>query len=160
MGWDLHFTNSRKIGEIMEADDRFKIEFGNNGHEDVGYMYILDEEGERSGISIPGITEENYKDKHLSYAYLPYGHKLGYFLWELYQKFGIMFADTHLEDFMYLNDLCENEQEEMGLLYYCYSGEMINFFDDMLEEGHELRKLYEKTKPVYEKLYKKLKEGK
>lgn len=159
MGWDLHFINSRKIGEIMEADGRFKIEFSNNGHEDIGYMYLLDEEGEKSGIVIPGITKENYKDEYLSCAYLPYGHKLGYFLLELYQNFGIMFGDTCLDDFMYLNELCENAAEETDLLHYCCANEMINFFSDIIGEDHELRKLYERTKPVYEKVLKKIKEA-
>jgi hypothetical protein len=158
MGWDLHFINSRKIGEIMDADERFKIEFTNNGSEDIGYLYLFDDDGEKSGVSIPDTTEENYKDILLTYAFLPYSHKLGYFLWELYHEFGIMFSDTCLDNFTYLGNLCENEQEENDLVNYCCAAEMIDFFGNMLDEDHELRKLYERTKPVYEKLYRKYKE--
>ena len=98
MGWDIHFTKQRKIGEIL-ADNEFSIDFEKDG----AYLYTRDEDNKRSGLFLPSVTEENYKEGYLSYGFISYGSNLRPFLWKLYSKYGMWFADTALEDYMYLS---------------------------------------------------------
>ena len=148
MGWDIHFTNQRTIGEILE-DKEFDIEF----KDDDAYVLTTDEEGHKSGLIVPGVTKDNYKTHLLSYGFISYNCRLGEFLWKLYTKYDMWFADTALDDFMYLCDECKNEEEENALLKYCYAEEMVHFFGDNLPKDDKLRKILADTTPVRDRLY-------
>lgn len=153
MGWDIHFCNTRKIGEIL-TDEEFSIDFEKDG----AYIFTVDEEGKKSGLFFPGITEENYKDEYLTYGFISYGSRLGEFLWKLYNKYDMWFADTALEDFWYLSGDCENEEEEDALLQFCYAEEMVHFFGDNLPEDDKMRKILKETEPIRNKIYDRYKE--
>lgn len=161
MGWDIHFTNTRKIGEILQ-DEEFGIEFNDfrkmepkdddNGYCDA-YIYTTDDEGHKSGLYVPSINEDNYKDEYLTYGFISYGGRLGYFLWKLYNKYDIWFADTALDDWMYLSDECESKEEEDALWNFCFASEMAYFFGDNLPEDDKMRKILDETRPVRDAIY-------
>lgn len=143
MGWDIHFIKSKNIEEILKDED-FKME--EPRRDGYAYMYVIDEEGEQSGLNI------SLAKPYLTYGYLPYGHKLGEFLWRLYTKFGIMFADTCLDDWLYLQDDCKDEHEEEVLVWYCYAHEMLNFFGDMLKDDKLIHGYYEEGEKLVNEL--------
>ena len=163
MGWDIHFTNTRKIGEILQ-DKEFGIEFNDWRKIDASddycdaYIYTTDEDGNQSGLFVPSINEDNYKDEYLTYGFISYGSRLGEFLWKLYTKYNIWFADTALEDWMYLYDDCENEEEQEALWNFCYAAEMVHFFGENLPQDDKLRKILKETEPVRNRIYNRYKE--
>lgn len=149
MGWDIHFSRTRKIGDIL-ADEEFGIDF----EEDGAYIYTTDEEGNRSGLFCPGvIKDDDYKNKYLIYGYISYNSRLSLFLWKLYTKFGVWFADTELDDLFYLQGDCESEEEEDALCDYCYAIGTLYFIGENLPQDNELTKVVEKTKPVRDRIY-------
>ena len=155
MGWDIHFYGNHTLGEILE-DEKFKIDF--NEEENLAYLYVLDENGKECGVCLPDITKDNYKEEYPSYGRAPYGAGTLSLMWELYVKFGIVFADTCLEDYYYLADFCEDDKERSELFDHCCAEEMTWHFGDMLDKDSELWKTIERTQPLYERLLKEYKE--
>jgi len=154
MSWDIHFIRDKKIGEVLE-DNEFKIRCGSS----VCVIYTIDD-GEESGLVFPHVTEEDYKDKGLNYGYANYGANVRPFLYKLYKKFGVLFADTCLDDYWYLQEYCESNEEEQDLLRYCCANEMLHMFSPYLDDDPLLKGYMEKGIPLYDKLYEKYKRRK
>ena len=157
MGWDMHFFNSPKVSEILEKDDKIKIEFSDKENEYPSSLYMDDGKGHNCHIVLSDITKDNYKDEALWYSPRGWGN-VGVILTELFQKFNIWFADEGFEDYCYLSQACENEDEEDKLMKYCIAEEMIRGIGDSIPEGHELRRYLEEYKPLRDELYQKYRE--
>lgn len=161
MGWDFHFFRTKKIGDILQ-DENIKEEHieDDNVYGKRIYLYTM-HEGEKSGIVVPNLNENYYND-YLGYAYMRYGGNALYFIWYLYKHFGIMFADSYMMDLYYLQEYCENVDEELDLIHYVCANEMLGIYKDIENEEDlsELNTFYTKGKILYDKLYEKFKESK
>lgn len=148
MGWDIHFTKTRKIGEILQDKD-FNIRFRDRD----AIIYTIDEDGDESGLLFPGITEENYKDSYTTYGYCRYGANLRPFLWKLYTKYDMWFVDTCLDDWYYLQGECKDEEEEQALWDYCFASEMTSMFGNDMPSDDKMWKILEQNEPIRDELY-------
>lgn len=150
MGWDIHFFNPVKMGDILE-DKEFTFENS--------VLSIIDDGGEESYLFLPKVPKEDYLDYEIDYGCATYGANIRPLLWKLYREFGIMFADTCFDEYFYLCDYCENDDEMLVLQNYCIANEMFHMFGPFLANDELMHSFIKNGKPLSEKLYERYKDA-
>lgn len=151
MGWDIHFIKTEKIGKILDEGKGFNVEDLGNG---TYYLYVEKKNGDRSGICFN--AEGDYRDQFLDYTWANYNMSIIACLYQLYRQFGLLFGE--LEDYYYLYDYAEDDDELFDLQDYSTCKEMVGWLKDGLEPDDWLYERLRETTPVYERIYQRYKQ--